>query len=667
MTMQTSSDNIPASYTPPGDGGMGLSDIVATIWAYRWSFIIPVFILGLLGLIIAGSTYLRSGVNHFTYIVKFNFSGVQELKYPNGESFSTQDIIAPNIVEQVYSNLIEGQHDVPPQAFREAFSISAYSPSRQFIIQKYRDIANNRRITVAETTRAQTALEEELRTAQRGAARIRFDNRRVNLPAPVVAASLEKLVQTWNEYSVAKRGVLELDIDVLDPNYFVEESLAGVGQINTLTGLIAMQKKIKIYVQKLSELEGAGGQRDAESGTSLGTLTTRLDFIEGRVIDFSRAWSARDSLKGVAMEDLLSSAGFSEEPLKGLDPQIAYDLLLGRIQDIRSNITKIRSTKSGASIIDPTTKLTVVDLENILRELEIFKIKPVRDAVLQSGFSKDPERVRAYYEQRIRDIERTKQSFEALAGVIESVDARYEKAGSPSASANGAASGLNSGTTVIPQFDDGFLDRIIEMSSKSDDTKFRQELARRSISLLEQVATLQSTINGLKSDLVIFDRGVANPRSRTGNDIPADAEVSAILTELKSYLEVTVRIGQRIANVVELTSVLQSGLGLEETDGRLSRVSFMRSDDVPDIGLEDILKPMRSIVETANRLNADLSTALFGSRNLASSIAEPRQLSPRLLNRRRILIVLVFGMLGVLLGTLLVTWKFLMNGRRATV
>ena len=642
----------------PDNSGMGISDIISIIWTNRLRFLVPVFLALIVGAILSFSSMLSNTNSNFTYTVRFNFSGVQDLKYPNGETFALQDVIAPNVISEVYQELVEGQYEVAPEQFRRAFSITSYSPSRNLIIERYQRVSANRRISFAEASETQDELEAALRSATRGAAIIGFNNRNTDLPDEVAKSALQKTVQAWSDYSVQTRGVLDVNVDVVSASFFDTQKLNGLGQINQLNAIMSMYDKLRTYVTSLSELPGAGAEIDRDTGNTVVTLRTQIDVVQGMIIDLARRWSATTTPNGPGLENLLSDGAFSSLLLNDLDPRIAYDILLDRIGDIRKNISKIRELAGGSAVKDPTRGINVADLENILNELETFKIKPVRDAVLQAGGSKNSDAVRAYYQQRIRDLERTKRANEALAKVIEQVDARYEsrdgKSGATSENTNGAQ-GFRA-STVIPQFDDGFLDRIISMSSKSDDVKFRQELAHRSIRLLEKVASLGTSIDGLKSDLQLFDKGVETEGSAI---IPATSGVNAILSELEGYLQITVRIGQRIQTSNDFSRVLVNGLLLEDSDARLSRASFLRGDDIPNVKIEDILAPMREIAVISNRISEALNTSLYGSRNLATSVDQPSLMRARFITRRAFYIMAMMGFIGVLIGSILVGWKFL--------
>lgn len=605
---------------------MSTREILLRLWRLKFFFLIPLVLCLLLGAFWVSASIAQNDESTYSYKIKFNFSGVSDGKYPNGEAFHFADILAPNIVNTVYNNHIAGQFKVSGQQFKSAFTVSSFAPGQDFIIKKFQALLANKRITVTDATKAQIDLADQLRQTRRLSAVISFQNTGLDLPKGVVSTVLEKVVEEWNRFTTEQRGVLEINVKGIEPNFLNADNLVGASEINRLHSLIAMFQKVQSYLEGISRFEVAQSLRDPETGATFTSLSSELSAIEGKIIDLSRSWVIYSDKQRPLLPGLLSSSAFGNEAINGLDAQIAYDLLLERVTDIRTNIAKLNALDATA-IKDPSTNISISDLQNILNEMETFQIRPLRDAVLQSGKSDKPDSVRAYYQQRIRELELQRRRLIALAGVVDRVDQRYENnaSGNISATTDSSTSQATRSTTVIPQFDDGFLDRLIQMSSKEDETKFRQELARKSIELLESVANIDSQIAGLKSDLAIFEAGLQNTPTNSGsaNTIQADQQLRTLLSQLKNHLDVTVRIGQRLAAAEQMKSVFVTNLKLDENDSRLSRRAFLRNDDLNKMQLSDVITPLKKVVEAANRIAKEISVELYGSKSLAESFSNP--------------------------------------------
>ena len=635
--------------------------IIQRLWRYKTYFIVPVVLCLLFGAFLVSAMIANQGSQTYNYKIRLSFSGVQDGKYPNGEDFHIRDIIAPNVVRSVYRKHIAGQYKISGEDFRSALTISSYSPATDLVLKRFETMLANRRITPAQATQIQLELADALKVQRRSAAAISFQNSRLNLPDGIVYTVLESVVEEWNNFSIEKRGVLDLNISGLEPSFLSSKFLDGSSEINRLQTLVEMYKKVQTQVEQVGKFEIANSLRDAQTGSTFVSLSSQLKSVEGRIIDLARSWLIEADDKRPLMPGLLSSNAFGDGAINGLDAQIAYDLLLERIVDIRRNIDKL-SELEGTSVTDPATGVSISDLRNILNEMETFQIRPLRDAVLQSGQSKSPDAVRSYYQQRIREFELERKEYVALANVVDQVDNRFERStvNSSTVATGGASSQSQRSTTVIPQFDDGFLDRLIDMSSQGDESKFRQELARKSIELLESVARVDSKIAGLKSDLAIFEKGLSVPETENTNTVSSSANESLrnLLRQLRNHLEVTVRIGQRILAAEQMKSVLSSSLGLSSFDARLERRAFLRSDDVRPMTVKDIIEPLTEILEISNRLTKDLSTELFGTASLSDSFHTPQAMKQPIVSRQSIFTMVAALFLGLLIGAALVAMRY---------
>jgi len=87
------------------DDEIDLKDIIIPLWKAKYR----IFLYGLICLSVvlvyslAGFTVDKS--NYASMQVHFNFQGVEDGKYPNGEKFSPQELLSGSVLTEVYSNL----------------------------------------------------------------------------------------------------------------------------------------------------------------------------------------------------------------------------------------------------------------------------------------------------------------------------------------------------------------------------------------------------------------------------------------------------------------------------------------------------------------------------------------------------------------------------------
>ncbi len=155
------------------------------------------------------------------------------------------------------------------------------------------------------------------------------------------------------------------------------------------------------------------------------------------------------------------------------------DLLRQRGRLIRDNVEQIEARPFGNAARDPATNLSARDVGRLLTDLEDYTLKQLTAPVLSLGIAKNPEVVNLYYRSRLEELQREKQTLASKAQVLEVANKNYQGlvgGGSTAPAQPGTNGQFPPSSTVIPQFGDAFLDRIIQLSQKGGDTEFRQKL-----------------------------------------------------------------------------------------------------------------------------------------------------------------------------------------------
>lgn len=194
--------------------------------------------------------------------------------------------------------------------------------------------------------------------------------------------------------------------------------------------------------------------------------------------------------KGVVLYDLpiLSSAIFESGMLDSYDYIIALDILRSKINRIIRNIEEL-STIPGAKVVRTSEppQVTLAELRVRLEDQLKFRIDPLIGTILDSGISKNPAASISFLESRLQfnAIERAG-AENRVEAMRESLDV-YQRAPSES-----TPSSEPSSAPVMPQLDQGFIDRIIVMSGQQDDMVFRQTLVQNMQNEALRVVPLES-------------------------------------------------------------------------------------------------------------------------------------------------------------------------------
>jgi len=191
---------------------------------------------------------------------------------------------------------------------------------------------------------------------------------------------------------------------------------------------------------------------------------------------------------GFSGVDNVISLGSIEQlplPLRIVAVLQASRLLDGRIGDL--------STTPGVlTVRDAVTGKGIRDIGRDIRDLELYRLNPLRATLVGSRFDDGGVMLTQVIEQRIRDIDLAIADATAGAAAVGDMLAEYvqastglkgmavEKRGPPAASADAA----------IPQVGDSFIDRIITLTRRDRDVEQAQE------ALLSSRVQAQLDLNG---------------------------------------------------------------------------------------------------------------------------------------------------------------------------
>ena len=661
---------------PREDGEMSIAELMRWVWRNLAYPVAGVVIALLIVGVYLTAQKIREYEKYSEYVIQFRFEGRIDDRYPNGTPFSLGDIIAPAVLSVVYREQKIADYGISFADFQTAVTVAPYTPDRRLIIDRYSQI-DARRATTAELREAQSSLERELATASSRYAALRYSQKTATLPEATISKVLIDIAREWERVSIETRGVLAVDIATVSPSVFSDDSVDGLERLNALRVIRENLEALQYFIHQMSNRPGGNRLRDSETEATLASLRANVESASLQLAEIPANWptapeATRNDILGLPI-NLYSGSLFSPAEFENLDYLIALDLLQQRVRLVRENVTRIMDREFGSITQDPKTGLTAGDLDRLLTDLDEFTIKQLTAPVLTLGIAKNPQVVRLYYGARLQELKRQRQTLANKAAVLEGANQSYQglKSGSsvsvqPSTGAAGA--GFPPGSaTVIPQFGDAFLDRIISMSQQGNDAEFRQTLLKETVALQQEAAEVESEVERVNEYLNRFGQsGDADsfPASARGDFVKTiDRELPRALAKLKEYSEVTQRIAYRLRFAEDIFSVTNPG------EGSGIRVDYYLRDAAAasaQVSVPQILSTLRGYTEIANRLYQDLSAQALGSyQKLFAASSDPRVMQPRLLTRfDYILIALSIG-LGLLVGLGLAIVRQIVQPRRA--
>ena len=313
-----------------------------------------VLLLGLVGLMVtwgAGVLLLRAilpGVTTSSLGIRFSFQGVSAEQYPNGLRFSPNDVIAPEVLEQVY--LENNLKDILPfERFKKSVYITQSNRDLDQLESEYAIKLRDSRLSSPERRQ----LEQEFMAAAEG---LRTDSYLLSyrgdgssrLPAPLYEQLLLAIPATWAEQAAERRGVLSYDIEIatagpaMESGYGIDKTLESVEFLRLTAANLSRATAL------VAELPGAK-LAHGENGETLADLTTELNVFGSLTVMPLYLMGIRIAAANnpPLVENLLASHLEGERRLKVAADSRASDLERA-LQVYLSNVVRPESSAGGA-------------------------------------------------------------------------------------------------------------------------------------------------------------------------------------------------------------------------------------------------------------------------------------------------------------------------------
>ena len=264
----------PAQTVVEGSGDAEVTGLVR-LWPYRR----VVLIAALLGVVTTGLIYFTASTEHLaTLKFRLLFEGADVGTYPSGMKFSTEDIIARSVLQQVYdANKLKGRYG-DFEDFQGAFYVAA-GPSAEMeaLDSEYSSKLTNRKLTAVERTQ----LEQEYREKRGGLAHgVDYDltmNMSLGfaLPDELREKVVRDILATWALDAKERKGAVKYQIAVLTQNVLPDSML----DEDYFIAADMLRLKVKAVLENITEvmaLPGAKSYRSTKDNYSLTEISTNL-------------------------------------------------------------------------------------------------------------------------------------------------------------------------------------------------------------------------------------------------------------------------------------------------------------------------------------------------------------------------------------------------------
>jgi len=633
------------------DDELSLSEIFKFLWSAKTKIIILITILVLAYMALIVNRYRSISEVTYSQEIYFKFPGVEDSKLPNGDIFGINDILSPSVLEEVISNLGLGE-DLSLSELSNSINIYPFSASRGFIIDKYTDILEDKTTDALIKREAQALMESELDITSRRAAKLTIVLSH-EFSGQKAKQILTEIPKTWAKQAVEMKGVGNLELKILSSDV-INQTVAIENNIDEFKRSWGYLTTLKKQIRDAMSANTIGYVRDTNTTYRLQDAVHLLNDIEQRLIISPTHWERESRSSRKLNVPLYSPALFDESVIDGLDYLIAIDLVKQRINLVEDNVNVLLKHPASHLAVDSVTKLGLEDIKKLTQDLEEYELQNIQAPLLQLGISKNPDRVEMYYNFRVNKLERKLKEIQSMISALEEAEVRYLSGDIKSANnSSNRTQGAPSAATMMPQFGDAFIDKIISLSQKSDDVGFRQNLSGQTIELSKTAVLLASEISQLNEYLVLFNasdyKSVSVQDKQRKENFEAETSTLTIkaLNKTKLYAQATNNIAQNlkfsesIFNIITVSEFKPSG----------SDYYLQQNSPTSELTLQFINGDLSDIATLTSNIFEKSAVQFLGKQDyLFSYDGEASKLAVPLMTQRDLLVLVLLVFLGGFIG-----------------
>jgi len=204
--------------------------------------------------------------------------------------------------------------------------------------------------------------------------------------------------------------------------------------------------------------------------------------------DVLREWAEFVSTEQHVLEyrvTILSPSMVASSRIEDANPIIAAEILRATIQRILANIEELKAVPSSELIRSKPEGLSLADISIRLDELTRFRLEPLVHSLAVARLDDRPSTIQfletqlAYDERMLSARKRHAEAILNALTMYTNGEVAAERTDTPSAGSRAETRSRAQGDseTVMPQLNDTFIDRLVQLTSSAADKDYRQSLA----------------------------------------------------------------------------------------------------------------------------------------------------------------------------------------------
>ncbi len=211
------------------------------------------------------------------------------------------------------------------------------------------------------------------------------------------------------------------------------------------------------------------------------------ELMEKVLTDTLNTWAKQaDERRGANKYNVavLSASLLQKDILEREDYLVAIDILRSKANRVLETLNEIAKLPGAKIIRVGQEGVTLADVRANLEEVVRFKLEPLLGLIRSQGITKNSRSLALYAGNQLFQLRLERQESADVVQALQTSLRDYGGAGATAGEARPGAGGTTTGgggQALMPQIDQSFLDRIMNLSTAKDDAEYRRKLTDRLI------------------------------------------------------------------------------------------------------------------------------------------------------------------------------------------
>jgi hypothetical protein len=250
--------------TPPSpphddDDQISLKPMFEVLWAYRQTLRNGLLIAAAaVAVLLVAAWFLvpadRFGTLHFRVL----FEGADQGRYPNGTPFSSSEVVATPVLDEVYkANDLQRYMDFT--SLKKSMFALESNPELELLSYEYQTKLSDPKLTPVDRARIEDEFRKKLESLKSAefSLNLRRSERMKKLPASLVTKVLDDTLSEWARQAREQKGALKYDIAVFSGNILQRDVVRNEDYIIAVDILRTKVSKILTNIDLISKVPGA--------------------------------------------------------------------------------------------------------------------------------------------------------------------------------------------------------------------------------------------------------------------------------------------------------------------------------------------------------------------------------------------------------------------------